>query len=120
MTQTANLLRAPSTRRDGGRFDAHEIATVWLKAATVSGYDPKLIRMDRWGALIAFLEYGNVHSDFGWEIDHEIPVSHGGSDLLVNLQPLHWRNNRRKLDDRGKSSSVAPLPCGDPSSSGKA
>jgi hypothetical protein len=24
------------------------------------------------------------------------PVSHGGTDELANLQPLHWENNRAK------------------------
>jgi 5-methylcytosine-specific restriction endonuclease McrA len=34
----------------------------------------------------------------GWEIDHINPTANGGSDDLSNLQPLWWKNNRRKSD----------------------
>jgi 5-methylcytosine-specific restriction endonuclease McrA len=44
-----------------------------------------------------FSDYGCI-SKYGWEIDHIIPVACHGSDLLTNLQPLYWKNNRRKGD----------------------
>lgn len=41
------------------------------------------------------MEYGQ-ESQFGWEIDHIVPVSSGGTDELENLQALHWENNASK------------------------
>ncbi len=43
--------------------------------------------------------YGVTDSLYGWEIDHVVPKSIGGSDDLNNLQPLQWQNNRHKGDD---------------------
>lgn len=78
-------------------FDPQTILAVWNKAAMVSGQND--LKIDRCRAWIRFADYGNVNSDFGWEIDHEKPVAKGGTDDLDNLQPLHWRNNRGKSDN---------------------
>lgn len=44
-------------------------------------------------------QYGNVNSEYGWEIDHIKPVAKFGTDDLDNLQPLQWKNNRGKSDN---------------------
>jgi len=80
-------------------FGPRTILAVWNKATTIFGNNPYEIRRDRCGALIKFDDYGNVNSDFGWEIDHEKPVAKGVTDDLDNLQPLNWRNNRGKADN---------------------
>lgn len=71
------------------------IEQIWEKAYTIDGYDSSRWRQDFAGAWIQREKYG-MQSVFGWEIDHVIPCSHGGSDELSNLNPIHWENNRKK------------------------
>ena len=73
---------------------------VWQKALIVPGYDHNIFRKDACGAWIRRDHYGNRDSQYGWEIDHITPVSHGGNDALFNLRPLHWQNNAGKSDGR--------------------
>ena len=81
----------------GQGFDEATVEAVWRKAAVLPGVDPRLRRMDACGALIDRNAYGvTTPYGTGWEVDHIMPVSRGGSDAFVNLQPLQWENNRRK------------------------
>lgn len=83
-------------------FNKETINLVWNKASIVPHVDPNEWRKDYAGAWIKKSEYGNCNSDYGWEIDHQKPVSRGGTDDLYNLQPLQWENNRSKGDDYPK------------------
>lgn len=90
--------RGQGSRADGGSWDDAMKLAVWRRGLGVPGYDPDVWRRDACGAMMYFDDYGVVTA-YGWEIDHIFPVSKGGRDELCNLQPLHWKNNRRKGDD---------------------
>jgi len=79
-------------------WSVQTILHVWSKAKIILGQNPLTYRKDNCGAIIRFNDHGNRESKFGWEIDHIIPKSQYGSDLLFNLQPLQWENNAAKGD----------------------
>lgn len=79
-------------------LDNSIVRMIWNKARIVPRFNPALYRQDACGAWITFQCYGDRDSPYGWEIDHIVPVTNGGSDNLSNLQPLHWKNNAAKGD----------------------
>lgn len=68
-------------------------AMVWSKATPIAGVDDSFERLDAFGNRIRWDDYGDRNSRFGWEIDHITPEAVGGSDMLDNLRPLHFRAN---------------------------
>ena len=68
---------------------------VWQKAKPIRGKDPKKYRRDHFGNEIFKGSYGK-HSPMGWEVDHIVPKSKGGSNRRCNLQALQTGANRRK------------------------
>lgn len=92
------MFRKHGSTTFGGSFDAATIEAVWRKGRMDPFFDPNLFRRDCCGALISWAAYGTTSAQ-GWEIDHNMPVSRGGPDVLFNLQPLHWENNRSKSDN---------------------
>jgi 5-methylcytosine-specific restriction endonuclease McrA len=91
-----SYVRRPSTKRSGSVFDEATIEAVWRKGTPEPGLYS--FRKDVCGASMSRSRYGQT-VEWGWEIDHIVPVSKGGTDDLSNLQPLFWENNRHKSDD---------------------
>lgn len=71
---------------------------VWAKGEVITGYHPDTWRQDICGYAMKYQDHGDRNSEYGWEVDHILPVSKGGTDNLDNLQPLHWENNATKGD----------------------
>jgi 5-methylcytosine-specific restriction endonuclease McrA len=81
------------------------VEIIWQKATKVENYEPNKWRKDFAGAWIQRSQFG-IRSEFGWEIDHIVPKSRGGSDEPGNLIPMHWRNNVAKSDNYPNFTSI--------------
>ena len=78
---------------------------VWEKATPTK--DPN-IRLDVCNTKIHLNQYGNIKSQYGWEIDHIKPKAKCGRDKIKNLQPLHWKTNRSKSNKWVKFKGIKP------------
>lgn len=81
------------------------IEAVWQKATIIPNNNPNEFRQDYAGAWIRRDEYGKA-SPYGWEIDHLLPLSKGGSDDIENLLPLQHQNYKRKGDNHPRWSTA--------------
>ncbi len=65
---------------------------IWEKAQVDVSVDASgaVFRRDMRGNLICLSSYGDRTSVLGWEIDHRVPLSQGGTDEESNLRPLQW------------------------------
>ena len=66
---------------------------LWKKLRIIPGYAPNEYRADYYGKMVRYSHYGDRNSPFGWEIDHIIPESLGGSNNLSNLRAINWFSN---------------------------
>lgn len=85
-------------------YSQSELRRIWNKGVIVPSYPSDKVRKDACGAWIIWSEYGKRDSPFGWEIDHIYPealyklhnATDGGINNIINLRPLHWKNNQKK------------------------
>lgn len=71
---------------------------VWQKGRVVPNFNSDIWRHDICGAVMKYSDHGGTNSKYGWEIDHVKPRALGGPNVIDNLQPLQWENNRKKAD----------------------
>jgi len=74
-----------------------QVQDIWNKAKPMRGKNPDVWKKDKYNKKIRFGSYGTT-GEYGWEIDHKNPKDKGGSNQDRNLQPLHWKENRKKSD----------------------
>ncbi len=88
------------------KYTDEKVRVVWESArlidkATFSNpkvqASPDEFRLDDNGAIIQWSQFGE-QSEYGWTIDHRLPISKGGTDDIRNLDALHWKNNEAKAD----------------------
>lgn len=77
-------------------YTKSEKRAVWRKGRIMSDMKASKWRMDAFGNLIRFDDYGNRDSFFGWEVDHIVRVSDGGTNIIFNLRPLQWKANVKR------------------------
>jgi hypothetical protein len=77
---------------------------VWKKGKIIRGYDSNEWRKDIYGNMIRYIDHGKA-TEYGWDIDHYIPKSKGGSDDITNLHPVQYSKNRGmgiRMNDKDK------------------
>lgn len=86
-------------------WSVKDLVEIWVKNAWVNGREIRAFQRDAYGRWMRIGEHGQ-NGTFGWEVDHIIPESLGGSNKLYNLRPLHWRNNREKRDSVSRADLI--------------
>lgn len=80
-------------------FEQDILQQLWNKSRELEGMDPRLFRKDPCGAIIAWEQYEQQTSPFGWGVDHIYPVEKGGDDNIENLRVMHCLNLKAKGND---------------------
>ena len=81
-------------------YSEKQIQEAWEKATPFDGLSPNDWRLDPCGAWIKRDQYGDANAQYGWNIDHIMPLSlfNKGGDFPENRWAMHCRNNASKSD----------------------
>jgi hypothetical protein len=103
---------APASDFSPPGYDRSVIDTVWEYGNSIPGNDPALWRKDQFGAWMNRLDYGQRHSEFGWEIC-DLGPSRGAIGLAA-LRPMQWQNYLDQVAafTRGRFASDGPRNAG--------
>ncbi|MCB1076525.1 MAG: hypothetical protein KDM63_10405 [Verrucomicrobiae bacterium] len=71
-------------------YERTVIDSVWEYGDAIPGNDPALWRKDQFGAWMHRLDFGQRHSEYGWEICDLGPGR--GAAGLAALRPMQWQN----------------------------
>ena len=88
-------------------YTKEQLDAIWRKGIVVDGYDPDFIRKDACGAWILRNSYGNLDSDYCWDVDHICPqavlekmgIGEEQINNIRNLRPINHKNNLSKASD---------------------
>lgn len=88
-------------------YTKDQLDRIWSKGIAIDGYDSSIIRQDACGAWILRDSFGQVDSDYCWEVDHIYPksllIERGVEESFIdnekNLRPLNRKNNISKSSD---------------------
>jgi hypothetical protein len=48
---------------------------------------------DRRGRIIVKTAFGDINSEYGWNIHHKNPQKAGGTNIKENLEIVHWETH---------------------------
>jgi hypothetical protein len=73
--------------------DAHDQfkRQVWAGAAPVRNLDPAAWRRDDSWNLMRYSDFGLEFSEYGWGVQHIVPLNAGGRAIASNCRAMHIR-----------------------------
>lgn len=81
-------------------YNDEQIEIIWRKGRIIPNFDQNVWRWDDIGNVMFKSAYGQMENKYGWNVDHIVPQSMGGLDVIENLRPLNCYTNSVRQDGR--------------------